>query len=77
MLSHPNAVLTEGRMYTKFEKTRIIASRALQIAQGSPVFAKIPKGVTDPIHIAEIEWNESAIPIDIKRGQLGQIGTAK
>ncbi len=55
--------------HTKFEKTRIIASRALQIAQGSPIFVKVPKGVADPIKIAELEWKENAIPIRIKRKQ--------
>lgn len=53
--------------HTKFEKTRIIASRALQIAQGSPIFVKIPKGTNDPIKIAELEWAENAIPIRIKK----------
>ncbi|RLI96489.1 MAG: DNA-directed RNA polymerase subunit K [Candidatus Aenigmatarchaeota archaeon] len=52
--------------YTRYEKTRIIASRALQIAQGSPVLVKIPKKIIDPIEIAKIEWEHNVIPIDVK-----------
>jgi DNA-directed RNA polymerase subunit K/omega len=26
----------------------------------------VPKGITDPIKIAELEWEEGVIPIDIK-----------
>jgi len=52
--------------YTRYEKTRIVASRALQIAQGSPILTKVPKGVTDPIEIAQLEWEAEVIPIDVK-----------
>ncbi len=53
--------------YTRYEKTRIIAARALQIAQGSPILVKVPKGITDPIEIAKLEWEAEVIPIDIKK----------
>lgn len=55
------------RPYTRYEKTRIISARALQIAQGAPVLIKLPKGVSDPMDIAIMEWNAGVIPIDIKR----------
>ncbi len=55
------------REYTRYEKARIISARALQIAQGSPVLVKLPKGMTDPKEIAKLEWNAGVIPIDIKR----------
>jgi len=51
---------------TRYEKTRIISARALQIAQGSPVLINVPKGVTKPIDIAKLEWEAGVIPIDIK-----------
>jgi len=57
----------EKKEYSKFEKTRIISARALQIAQGSPVFVDIPKGEFKPIDIAILEWDRGLIPIDIKR----------
>ncbi len=55
------------RPYTRYEKTRIISARALQIAQGAPVLIKLPKGLTDPMRIAKLEWDAGVIPIDIKR----------
>ncbi len=55
-----------GFTYTRYEKARIISTRALQIAQGAPILMKIPKGMTDPKEIAKIEWNAGVIPIDIK-----------
>ncbi|MBI4021716.1 MAG: DNA-directed RNA polymerase subunit K [Candidatus Aenigmarchaeota archaeon] len=56
-----------SRPYSKFEKTRIISARALQISQGSPVLVEIPKGEFKPIEIAILEWDAGLIPIDIKR----------
>ncbi|NIO20173.1 MAG: DNA-directed RNA polymerase subunit K [Candidatus Aenigmarchaeota archaeon] len=58
------------RPYTRYEKTRIISARALQIAQGAPVLIKLEKGMSDPMEIAMIEWNAGVIPIDIKRKEL-------
>jgi DNA-directed RNA polymerase subunit K/omega len=55
------------REYTRYEKARIISSRALQIAQGAPILVKIPKGMTDPKEIAKLEWNAGVIPIEIKK----------
>lgn len=54
-------------LYSKYEKTKIISARALQIAQGGPVLVDVPKGVTDPVQIAKLEWEKSLIPIDVKR----------
>jgi DNA-directed RNA polymerase subunit K len=54
------------RYKTRFEKTRIISARALQISQGSPVLVKVPKDVTEPIEIAKLEWEAGVIPIEIK-----------
>ena len=58
--------MKEKSKYTRYEKTRIVSSRALQIAQGSPVLVKISKGVIDPTEIAKLEWEAGVIPIDIK-----------
>jgi DNA-directed RNA polymerase subunit K len=55
------------RHYTRYEKARIVSTRALQIAQGAPILIKLPKGLTDPKEIAKIEWTAGVIPIDIKR----------
>lgn len=52
--------------YNRYEKTRIISARALQISQGSPVLIQLPRGVINPIEIAKMEWEAEVIPIDVK-----------
>ena len=59
----------EERNYTRYEKTRIISARALQIAQGSPVLVKFPKD-SSPIEIAKLEWEKGIVPIDIKKREV-------
>jgi len=56
--------------YSRYERTRIISARALQIAQGSPVLIDVPKSVIEPLDIAKLEWDAGMIPIDIKERQL-------
>jgi DNA-directed RNA polymerase subunit K/omega len=56
----------EQRKYTRYERTRIISTRALQISQGSPTLVKAAKG-TSAIDIAKMEWDKGVIPIDIKK----------
>ena len=51
---------------TRFEKTRIIAARALQISMGAPVLIKI-SGVSDPKFIAKAEFEKDVLPITIRR----------
>lgn len=51
--------------YTRFERARIIGSRALQISRGAPIAIKTK--VKDPIKIAELEFEKGVIPIDIKK----------
>ena len=55
------------RKYTRYEMTRILSARSLQISQGAPVLIKPPKDVTDPLEIAKLEWEKGIIPIDIKK----------
>jgi DNA-directed RNA polymerase subunit K len=59
-------VMRDKNNYTRYEKTRIIAARALQIAQGSPILVKLPRSITEPVEIAKLEWEAGVIPIDIK-----------
>ncbi|MEM1671206.1 MAG: DNA-directed RNA polymerase subunit K [Archaeoglobaceae archaeon] len=51
--------------YTGFEKARIIGARALQIAMGAPILIETNK--TDPIDIAQEEFEKGVIPITVKR----------
>ncbi|MEM2843589.1 MAG: DNA-directed RNA polymerase subunit K [Candidatus Bathyarchaeia archaeon] len=52
---------------TRFEKTRIVGARAMQIAMGAPVLIDIPPEVKSPIDIALLELEESILPISIRR----------
>jgi DNA-directed RNA polymerase subunit K/omega len=58
--------MSNSKYKTRYEKTRIISARALQISQGSPVLINVPRGVTKPIEIAEMEWKAGVIPIGIR-----------
>jgi len=57
---------------TKYEKARIIGSRALQIAMGAPFLVDLnPEALEriryNPIEIAKIELEKGVIPIAIRR----------
>ena len=58
--------------YTKYEESRIIGSRALQLAQGAPFMIKLSdkdleKIAYNPVEIAKMEFREGLIPITTKR----------
>lgn len=52
----------------RYEKARIIGIRAMQLLQGAEPFIKVPPGITDPIKIAELEYEAGKLPFIIKRG---------
>ena len=51
---------------TKYEKARLIGTRALQISMGAPVAIDV-QGATDPVVIAEMELNAGQMPLIIRR----------
>lgn len=51
--------------FTRFEKTRIIAARALQISMGAPVLIKTD--MHDPKAISKMEFEKGILPITVKR----------
>ncbi|KAI6182355.1 RPB6-like protein [Aphelenchoides bicaudatus] len=51
---------------TKYERARILGTRALQIAMGAPVMVEL-EGETDPLEVARKELKERKIPIIIRR----------
>jgi len=58
--------------FTKYEIARIIGARALQIAMDAPIILKLPEEELkemkyDSLKIAEREFNEGVLPIDIHR----------
>lgn len=54
------------RYLTKYEKARVLGTRALQISMNAPVMVDLD-GETDPLRIAEKELRERKIPIIIRR----------
>jgi DNA-directed RNA polymerase subunit K/omega len=70
-MNNPIEPLAEDE-HTKFEKARLIGSRALQISQGAPFLVKLtPKQMADikfnPIEIAKLEYDAGVLPIKVKR----------
>ena len=58
--------------YSKYEITRIVGARALQIAMNAPLLIKIKdedleKINYDALKIAEIELNSGILPISVNR----------
>lgn len=58
--------------YTKYEKARMIGSRALQIAMGAPFLIKLSDKDLEvinysPLEIAKKEFEAGVIPLTIKR----------
>ena len=51
--------------HSRFEKARIIGSRALQISMGAPVDIEVPKEIIDPVLIAQMEYDQQVIPITV------------
>lgn len=59
-------------IYTKYERARLIGSRALQIAMGAPAIVKLnekdlEKMRFNPVEIAKLELKEGVLPITIRR----------
>lgn len=62
-------------IYTKYEKARMIGSRALQLSMGAPFLVKLSdeelkKINYDTIEIALLEFEEGVLPITIKRPNM-------
>ena len=65
-----NCILKEDRItspyMTKYERTRILGTRALQISMNAPVMVDIGN-IVDPLKIAEIELEQKTIPLIVRR----------
>ena len=62
--------------YTKYEKARMIGSRALQLSMGAPFLiklseAELEKIKSNPIEIAILEFDEGVLPLTVKRPLAG------
>lgn len=52
---------------TRFERARVIGTRATQLSHGAPPQIKVPDGLIDSMKIAEIELENGQIPFIIRR----------
>ena len=61
---------------TRFEKTRLISARALQLSLGAPPMVKVAKGQT-MIEVARDEFMKKILPLSVLRkfpnGEIIQI----
>ena len=55
-----------SRFMTKYERARILGTRALQISMNAPVMVDL-EGLTDPLKIAEKELEKGKIPLIVRR----------
>lgn len=56
---------TTQRRITRFEKARLLGSRAIQLSMGAKPLVEAEKG-SDPIDIALKEYNEGLLPLNTK-----------
>jgi len=68
--------MAEKVEFTKYEKARMIGSRALQLSMGAPFLVQmtdeeLSKIAYDPIEIALKEFEEGVLPITVVRPVLG------
>jgi len=78
-LPDPDEPVTD---FTRYEKARMIGSRALQISMGAPFQIKLSeedleKVRYDPIKIARMEFDMDVLPITVKRPKPKFRETAK
>ena len=62
-----NTISSGRHTLTRFEKARIMGSRALQLSLGAPPFIDFSKNTTTSLEIAMEELKQRVIPIVIRR----------
>ena len=62
----PDEERTTTPYMTKYERARILGTRALQISMSAPVLVDL-EGETDPLQIAIKELREKKIPLIVRR----------
>ena len=63
---------------TKYERARIIGSRALQLSMGAPFLVELDEAALEkmnysPIAIAKLEFDAGVLPITVKRSMPKKI----
>lgn len=62
-----SVALIGPKKLTRFERARVVGARALQISMGAPILLDVPTAIESPIELAELELQEGALPISIRR----------
>ncbi|KAI9931614.1 hypothetical protein ASPWEDRAFT_37545 [Aspergillus wentii DTO 134E9] len=62
----PNDQRTTTPYMTKYERARVLGTRALQISMNAPVLVDL-EGETDPLQISIKELNQKKIPLIVRR----------
>ncbi|EXJ87100.1 DNA-directed RNA polymerase I, II, and III subunit RPABC2 [Capronia epimyces CBS 606.96] len=62
----PDEKRTTTPYMTKYERARVLGTRALQISMNAPVLVDL-EGETDPLQIAIKELNQKKIPLVVRR----------
>jgi len=62
----PDEKRTTTPYMTKYERARVLGTRALQISMNAPPLVDI-EGETDPLRIAMKEFNQKKIPLVVRR----------
>lgn len=65
-LAIPKEKRTTTPYMTKYERARVLGTRALQISLNAPVLVDI-EGETDPLQIAQKELSQRKIPLVVRR----------
>ncbi|MFH1063501.1 MAG: DNA-directed RNA polymerase subunit K [Candidatus Woesearchaeota archaeon] len=71
-MAKSNKTEEDPKSFTKYEKARILGSRALQISMGAPYLVKISKKQLEdmqynPLEIAKLEFEAGVVPIGVVR----------
>jgi len=62
----PDADRITSKFMTKYERARVLGTRALQISKSAPLMVD-PGDESDPYRLAEMELSEKKIPFIVRR----------
>jgi DNA-directed RNA polymerase I, II, and III subunit RPABC2 len=62
-----NAEKVSSNYMTKYERARVLGTRAMQISRNAPIMVELEPHETDPLVIAEKELREKQIPFIVRR----------
>jgi DNA-directed RNA polymerase I, II, and III subunit RPABC2 len=62
-----NVERISSKYMTKYERARVLGTRAMQISRNAPIMVELEPHETDPLVIAEKELREKKIPFIVRR----------